>query len=33
MRGIQAIDNPVARIRKLKVLPQNLVLGIATVVG
>jgi hypothetical protein len=31
--GIQAIDNPIAGIRKLKILPQNLVFGIATMVG
>jgi len=33
MYGIQAIDNPIARIRKLKMLPRNLVLGSATGVG
>jgi hypothetical protein len=31
--GIQATDNPIAKIRKLKVLPQNLVVGIVTMVG
>jgi hypothetical protein len=31
--GIQAIDNPITGIRKLKILPQNLVFGIATMVG
>ena len=33
MSGIQAIDNPISGIRKLKILPQNLVFGIATMVG
>jgi hypothetical protein len=32
-KGFQAIDNPIARIRKLKISARNLVLGIASVVG
>jgi hypothetical protein len=31
--GTQAIDNPITGIRKLKILPQNLVFGIAAMVG